>query len=42
LLLAKKIGLEELPVMLREINLEKMKEFFLKQSSKLVKSRIRP
>lgn len=42
LLLAKKIGLEELPVMLREINLEKMKGFFLNQSSELVKSRIRP
>ena len=39
LLLVKKIGPEELPVMLREIDLKEMKRFFLNQSSELVKSR---
>jgi len=40
LLLVKKIGTEDLPVMLKEINLEKMKRYFLEQSAALVKSRI--
>jgi len=39
LLLVKKIGPEELPVMLKEIDLEEMKGFFFNQSSELVKSR---
>ncbi len=42
LLLVKKIGPEELPVMIREINIEEMKSYFLGQSSELVKSRIKP
>ena len=39
LLLVKKIGPADLPIMLREINHEEMKEFFLRQSSELVKFR---
>ncbi len=42
LLLVKKIGPEELPVMLKEIDLEELKGFFLSQSSELVKSRKMP
>lgn len=41
LLLVKKIGPEDLPVMLTEINLETMKGYFLEQSAALVKSSIK-
>jgi len=37
LLLAKRIGPHDLPIMLKEINLEEMKSYFLKEASKLVK-----
>lgn len=40
LLLVKKIGMEDLPVMLKEINLEEMRRYFLEQSAELVKSRL--
>jgi len=41
LLLVKKIGPEDLPVMLAEVNLEQMKSYFLEQSSEFVKLRLR-
>jgi hypothetical protein len=39
LLLVKKIAPEDLPIMLKEIDLEEMKTYFLRQTSELVKSR---
>lgn len=40
LLLVKKIGTKDLPVMLTEIDIETMKRYFLEQSAALVKSRM--
>ena len=40
LLLVKKIGPEDLPAMIKDINLENMKQYFLAQSLELVKSHI--
>ena len=39
LLMVKKIGLDDLPIMLKDINLEEMKSYFLRQTSELVKTR---
>jgi hypothetical protein len=39
LLLVRKIGPDDLPIMLREINLEEMKGYFLGQASNLAKAR---
>jgi len=39
LLLVKKMGAADLPIMLKEINLEEMKSYFLRQTSEMVKSR---
>ena len=41
LLMVKRIGANDLPVMLKEIRLEKMKRYFLEQSAALVKARIK-
>ena len=41
LLLVKKIGPEDLPAMIKDINLENMKQYFLAQSLELVKSCIK-
>ena len=38
LLLVKKLGPDDLPIMLKEINAEEMKRYFLKQASELVKA----
>lgn len=38
LLLVKKVGLDDLPIMLKEINAEEMKRYFLGQASDLVKA----
>ncbi|MBE9569699.1 MAG: hypothetical protein IMF11_03675 [Proteobacteria bacterium] len=38
LLLVKKIGPDDLPTMLKEINAEEMKCYFLEQASELVKA----
>lgn len=42
LLMVKRIGAEELPVMLKEINLDQLKSHFLEQALELAKSRITP
>jgi predicted nucleotidyltransferase component of viral defense system len=38
LLLVKKVGPDDLPIMLKEINAEEMKRYFLRQASELVKA----
>jgi predicted nucleotidyltransferase component of viral defense system len=38
LLLVKKVGPDDLPIMLKEINAEEIKRYFLKQASELVKA----
>jgi hypothetical protein len=41
LLMVKRIGVDDLPLMLKEISLEKMKRYFLEQSAVLVKTRMK-
>lgn len=40
LLMVKRIGLDDLPVMIKELDLAKMKCYFLEQSGAMVKSRL--